>query len=265
MWQAKVSSIETATSQRLQIEGSHNLRDLGGIGSAGGSQIRSGLIFRSGSLERLTTAGVNGLLALGIGMIFDLRSAPERNHSPTHWLANHDVGRWQLDGNDTLGDPKPLLAQSLTSAEKTRSMMRNVYQTLPIHHRETYAALFHALARSEHPILFHCSAGKDRTGVATALLLALLGVGRPKIDADYLETNAAVDATTQMFLSDPRNAAALNASAHSWRPMMIADTSYLDAMFEAIYAAHGSVESYVQTQLDVSMTEIKRLRERLLE
>ena len=265
MRQAKVSSIETAASQRLQIEGSHNLRDLGGIVSANGSPIRSRLVFRSGSLERLTPVGVNDLLALGIGTIFDLRSAPERNHSPTHWLANKEVGRWQLDGNYSLGDPKPLLAQSLTSAEKTRSMMRNVYQTLPTSHRESYAALFHALARSEQPILFHCSAGKDRTGVATALLLELLGVGRAKIDADYLETNAAVDATTQLFLADPRNAAALNASAHSWRPMMIADTFYLDAMFEAIYAAHGSVEFYVRTQLDMSMTDIKRLRKRLLE
>lgn len=261
----KEGVIKIAISRRLEIEGSHNLRDLGGIESAGGRRIRSGLIFRSGSLERLTPAGVTDLLALGIGMIFDLRSAPERNHSPTHWLANHDVGRWQLDGNDTLGDPKPLLAQSLISAEKTRSMMRNVYQTLPAHHRESYAALFRALARSEHPILFHCSAGKDRTGVAAALLLALLGVGRAEIDADYLETNAAVDATTQMFLSDPRNAAALDAPAHAWKPMMIADTSYLDVMFEAIHAAHGSVESYVQTQLDVSMTEIRRLREKLLE
>ena len=260
----KVSSIETAASQRLQIEGSHNLRDLGGIELAGGSQIRSGLIFRSGSLERLTPAGVNDLLALGIGTIFDLRSAPERDHSPTHWLANHDVERWQLAANESLGDPKPLLAQSLRSAKRTRAMMHNVYRTLPLHHRESYGALFHALARDERPILFHCAAGKDRTGVATALLLALLGVHRAQINADYLVTNAVIEATTQTFLSDPRNAAALTAPAAAWKPMMIADASYLDAMFAEIDAAHGSVESYVRTQLDLSAAEIQRLRARLL-
>ena len=256
--------IQIATSRRLRIEGSHNLRDLGGIESAGGGRIPSGLIYRSGSLERLTPTGVHDLLTLGIGTIFDLRSGPERDHSPTHWLANHDVERWQLTANESLGDPKPLLAQSLRSAKRTRAMMHNVYRTLPLHHRESYAALFHALARDERPILFHCAAGKDRTGVATALLLAVLGVHRAQIDADYLVTNTVIEATTQTFLSDPRNAAALTAPAAAWKPMMIADASYLDAMFAEIDAAHGSVESYVRTQLDLSAAEIQRLRARLL-
>lgn len=258
------SFIHIATTRRLHIEGSHNLRDLGGIESADGGRIKSQLIYRSGSLERLTPTGVRDLLTLRIGTIFDLRSGPERDHSPTHWLAEHDVGRWQLAANESLGDPKPLLAQSLRSATKTRAMMHNVYRTLPVHHRESYAALFHALARDERPILFHCAAGKDRTGVATALLLALLGVHRAQIDADYLLTNTVIKATTQTFLSDPRNVAALSAPAAAWKPMMIADTSYLDAMFAEIDAAHGSVEAYVRTQLDLSVTDIRFLRERLL-
>lgn len=257
--------IEATANRRLQIEGSHNLRDLGGIESSLGGQIRPGLVFRSGSLERLTPSGVNALVALGIGTIFDFRSAAERDHSPTHWLADHCIETWQLGLRESLGDPRPLLAQSYESPGRTRAMMRNVYRMLPLHHRHSYAALFQALARDDRPILFHCAAGKDRTGVAAALLLAVLGVDRAHINADYLETNAVIDSTTQMFLSDPRNAAALAARAATWKPMMTADVGYLDAMFDVIATTHGSVESYVQTKLEFSAAEIAHLRQRLLE
>ena len=262
---AKGNLIQIVARQRLDIEGSHNLRDLGGITTTDGRKVRQGAVFRSGSLERLSTTGIGDLIALGIGTIFDLRSGPERAHSPTRWLADHDIAIWQLGDDESLGDPKPLLAQSLVSAEKTQALMRNVYRKLPTHHRESYTALFRALTHDEVPILVHCSAGKDRTGVATALLLALLGVDRAHIDTDYLATNSVIDVTTRMFLLDPRNADAFGAAPEAWRPMMTADTSYLDAMFDEIEQVLGSVEAFVQTQLDLSVSDIQRLRERLLE
>lgn len=259
------SVIATAAIRSPDVEGSHNLRDLGALPAAGGQRIRKGLVFRSGSLERLTPAGIDQLLALGIGMIFDFRSASEREHAPTLWLAHHDIARWQLGATASLGDPRPLLAQSFRSAEKTRTMMRNVYRDLPVHHRQSYSSLFQALARNDHPILFHCAAGKDRTGVAAALLLALLGVDRPAIDDDYQATNQVIDATTQMFLSDPRNDAALSSPSETWAPMMTADPSYLDEMFDAVLTVHGSVEAYARTALGLSTSDIERLRSRLCE
>ena len=257
--------IETAVARYPTVEGSHNLRDLGGLPAAGGKRIRNGLVFRSGSLERLTPVGVDQLLALGIGMIFDFRSASERDHAPTLWLADHDIARWQLGALASLGDPRPLLAQSLRSAEQTRTMMQGVYRDLPGSHRKSYSALFKALARNDHPILFHCAAGKDRTGVATALLFALLGTERVEIEADYQATNQVIDATTEMFLADPRNDAASSSPRENWAPMMSADPAYLDTMFDAVLTAHGSVENYAGTVLGLSTSDIERLRSRLCE
>lgn len=253
------------TNRRVEIEGAHNLRDLGGIDASGGKRIRRGRIFRSGTLDRLTPAGVERLLSLGIKTVFDLRSGPERDHSPTRWLADSGLGRWQLAASESLGDPKPLLEQSLHSAGRTRAMMTTVYRSLPRDHRQSYSALFQALACDDLPVLFHCSAGKDRTGVATALLLSLLGVDRDQIDDDYLATNAVIDTTIEMFLSDPRNALAAAAPAAVWKPMMNADRVYLDAMFCAVDQAYGSVEAYARDELSLSSADLAQLRGRLLE
>ena len=97
------------------------------------------------------------------------------------------------------------------------------------------------------------------------MLLSLLGVEQSAIEADFVATNAVIDATTEMFLSDPRNAAALAAPREAWMPMMTADPSYLDAMFAEIERAHGSVESFLRTELGLSATDIQNLRKRLLE
>ena len=239
----------------------HNLRDLGGHVTGDGGRVKAGRVYRSGA-PRLRAAKV--LHDLGIEMVFDFRSGPERDHGPT--LADHaGLRRWQLPDDATLGDPRPLLARGLHSAAQTRAMMGEVYARLPDDHRGSYAALLMQLAEDDTPVLFHCAAGKDRTGVAAALLLTLLGVPRPAVAANYLASNTVVAATTAAFAADPRHAAMLAGPSDIWQPMMLADAAFLDAMFAAVTARYGSVEGYAEAALGVTHADLDRLRNRLLE
>lgn len=260
-----MTAIGNALASGSMLAGSHNFRDLGGLPIKDGPKVAYGQIFRSGTLARLSPAAVDTLRDRGVAKVFDLRSPAERAHMPTRWLENSDIDVWQLADTTSLGDPRPLLARSLRSSEDTRAMMRDVYRNLPHHHRRSYGALFRSLADRASPTIFHCSAGKDRTGVGAALLLSLLGVERSAIEADFVATNAVIDATTDMFLSDPRNAAALAAPREAWMPMMVADPDYLAAMFGAIEAAHGSVENYALDKLGLSSDDLARLRARLIQ
>lgn len=248
---------------RFAVEGAHNLRDLGGLRTADGRTTSYGRVFRSGTLSGLTPAGWAAFRALGIGAVFDFRSGPERDHDPGSDARAPSL--WQLERTASLGDPKPLLARCLRSAEETRAVMCEVYCRLPLDHRTSYSALFGRLAKEGPPVLFHCSAGKDRTGVATALLLSLLGVERAQIYTDYLQTNDAIEATTRAFLSDPRNRAATERAKAAWQPMMAADARYLDAMFDAVERRYGSVRAYAQKELGLTAGQILSLRSLLLE
>ena len=238
-----------------------NLRDLGGYLASDGRRLKPGLVFRS-SAPGPDAADL--LHDLGIAMVFDFRSGPERDHGP---VLPDIVGlrRWQLPPDASLGDPRPLLARGLHSAVQTRAMMCEVYARLPDDHRNSYGALVKHLTADAAPLLFHCAAGKDRTGVAAALLLTLLGVPRAAVEADYLASNAVVSATTAAFVADPRHAAMLAGPSAVWRPMMLADAAFLDAMFAAVTARYGSVAGYAEAALQLSSSDLDRLRDRLLD
>jgi len=121
------------------------------------------------------------------------------------------------------------------------------------------------LGARETPLLFHCFAGKDRSGVAAALLLDVLGVPREAIVADYLLSNRVHERIRSAFLADPRHVAAVNDLNESWLPLMEADPAYLEAMFDAVELRRGSVEAYFRKDLGIGAEALSMLREHLLE
>jgi len=124
--------------------------------------------------------------------------------------------------------------------------------------------LFGFLAKGETPLLFHCAAGKDRTGVAAAILLSLLGVHEADIYEDYLATNAAFDAIVERFLENPALAVVRDVDPDIWRPMLLADEAYLAAAFASIKTHAGGVESYARRFLGLSAGDIGEIRRILL-
>lgn len=191
------------TAERLlPLGGVLNFRDIGGYTALGGARIRWGRLYRSGVMSGLTQDGLAYLSHLGVRTICDLRSQDERRLAPLPPLASQGADVVAFD----YGMDKTMSSMGALFAAKTREEAVNAFvgsylqmaEFLALHYREMLSRLLNR----EAPLVMNCSAGKDRTGLGSALLLSLLGVERETIIADYAlsETFVPVD----RYLADMR-------------------------------------------------------------
>lgn len=171
-------------SGRIAIKGTHNLRDVGGYPAAGGTT-RSGQLYRSDALARVSRGGAAALEELGIGVVIDLRSKLERRHDPIDPvlpLACHvDI---PIHGGSR---------SSITSADGTITLL-NLYRQVVEDSAWSLVAAVSVIADSgTAPVLVHCTAGKDRTGLVVALALEAAGVERSAVVADYTQSALNLD------------------------------------------------------------------------
>ena len=171
-----------------------NFRDLGGLATGDGDVLRQGQLFRSDMVSRPTAQEQPVLAACEIGLVLDLRSATESKSRPnTYWIEQgvevlgFDVG---TDVRAKGSFWERLRADA--SPARVEELMHAVYRSIPHAVAPALRTLFDRLAKDTPVVLIHCTAGKDRTGVAVALLLHTLGVTHEAIVADYMETCARI-------------------------------------------------------------------------
>lgn len=251
--------------RHLPLGNIRNARDLGGYCTRDGRRVRWGMIYRSGAIAEATPADRALLRARGLRTICDLRSGPERAAAPDAWPRRSGIAVWEQPEHEAVGDSRELLANSLESAERTREVMIDAYRRMPYIQTAAFGALFLGLVQGELPLLFHCSAGKDRSGGAAALLLLVLGVDRETVLADYLLSNRAREVLCRDYVEDPRHAAAREHASRPWLPLLDADRRYLEAMLEAVGARYDTVEDYLGAELGIAAAAVVALRDRLLE
>jgi len=166
------------TAERLvPLEQGSNFRDLGGYPAAGGKHVRWGRIYRSGGTPMLTDADLKEIQSLGLTDMVDLRSSEERVLAPSRisGVSYHAVGYSMMSIMGDAGDPT-----------SSRNSLGKVYERLPTLLQPQLRELFEALLQGDGPLAYNCSAGQDRTGFASALVLTALGTPRDVIYADYL-------------------------------------------------------------------------------
>ncbi len=173
----------------LPLEGVRNFRDLGGYATSDGRRVRWRQLFRSASLGSLTARDHAALDALGLRAVFDLRATDERAREPVRWSTGAGPRILQHDYLLDLGALSRVLPRADADVAAGRGAFAEFYAAMPTRFATAYRALFGALARGEAPFAINCSAGKDRTGVGAALVLAALGVPRATIIEDYLLSN----------------------------------------------------------------------------
>jgi protein-tyrosine phosphatase len=125
--------------------------------------------------------------------------------------------------------------------------------------------LFRLLVQGRVPLLFNCTAGKDRTGIAAALILYSLGVPRPTIEHDYALTEREIEKLLGILLADPRYAPLAGLPREIYLPLFRADPRYLAIAFHEMEQRHGSIDGYLQTELGVGPEQLAALRELLLQ
>ncbi len=260
-------SADAPHARVLALEGARNFRDLGGYTTRDGRRVRWRQLFRSASLGSLTLRDQARLEALGLRVICDLRASDERAKEPVRWATTAAPRLLARDYALDLSMLASVLTQPEVGPVEARGAFRVLYDSLPQRFVESYRALFAALLAGETPLAFNCSAGKDRTGVGAALVLAALGVPRATIVEDYLLSN-------DHYRAGPEVEAAMSGRHGPWllqlRPEMLqlmlsVDASYLEAAFAAVERSHGSVEGYLESALGIDRGARRVLRERLTE
>jgi protein-tyrosine phosphatase len=245
--------------RHIPLERATNFRDLGGYPTRFGRPVRWGRMYRSGELTKITDADVADLEALGLRLIYDLRTSGERSNRPSRdWGTPRRLHR---DYDHSGADLPSLVARTDVTADRLRESMFTLYRTLPFEQADAFRALLREAASGTLPLLFHCAGGKDRTGAFAALLHDLLGVSREDILADYLLSNDSIEAARARFLN---HVGRDDIDPSVWDPMLLVEPAYLEAMFAAIDARHGSTDAYLEW-LGITPDDIEAIRANLLE
>jgi protein-tyrosine phosphatase len=245
----------------LPLQRASNFRDVGGYTAANGKRVKWGLIFRSGAMPMLTEPDAKLIEKLNIKTIVDLRSLDEREIAPD--TIDDRIGALFVSNDYSM---KALLQNAKTDGGEY--IYRGTGKALA----PQYRAIFRRLLASDGAVLYHCSAGQDRTGVATALILSALGVDQKIIIADYHLSTELRRPQFEMPKLDPKdwpgNAiapyyAALQSSVTPQKadPLYTkSGASHIVQFFELLDQEYGGVEGYLSKELGISQIEIQRLR-----
>jgi protein-tyrosine phosphatase len=248
----------------IPITGSHNLRDMGGYRTVDGREVKWGTLYRSGVMAELTDSDHAEFRRLGIVVIYDLRANKERKRRPTEWHHGEKIEYYSRDYELSVGALDQLIQKGNLEADAFIEIIHDAYRELPFEQADSYRELFRLLVSGHVPLLFNCTAGKDRTGIAAALILTALGVPRATIDHDYSLTELVMEKLITVLLSDPRYAPLAQLPREDYLPILRADPSYLAIAFHEIERRYDSVTGYLDAVLGVGAREIEALREVLL-
>lgn len=254
--------------RHIPFEAIENFRDFGDY-AAGPRRLKQGLLYRSAAQSRATDADLEKLGGLGISVIVDLRRSNEREKEPSRrWdgfaaqVIENDIGQ------DTADEWGTFIQTSDLSVQSFHEYMMDYYRHAPFQRRhiDLYQRYFRALAETDGPILVHCAAGKDRTGIICALTHHVAGVHDDDIQADYLLTNdpARMEKRLPMIREVIHEATGKTASDAALMVAMRVEAEYLAEAFRVMRDAHGSLDGYLDQALGLDAELRGRLHDRLL-
>lgn len=256
MRRAMTETRQDALPHAVPLEGASNLRDLGGWPAAGGRRVRRGLVFRSATLAHLTEADVATVAALRIRTVCDLRGVAEAAHRPSRLPEGAE--RVALPIEPTVGASlRDLMRREEATGEDVVGLLRRAYLDYGTRFLGAYRRMFGMLLEpGRTALLFHCSAGKDRTGIGAALLLTALGASRETVMADYLATERLWRRDYALPPETPKPLADALLGVHP---------ALLEEALEAAAAPFGGVDGLLEEGLGLDAPRLARLRDALLE
>lgn len=251
--------------RHLLLDGASNFREIGGLPTRDGRAVRSGLLFRSDELSRLSERDLLLIERLSLRLICDLRTANERR-SRISRIAESSQTR-------IVSIPLNHQSQDLSRAQQAWFVVRNArrfdapellkafYRTIAFERATQLNQLFTLLADERNlPALIHCSGGKDRTGLVAALIQLLAGVSRDLVVADYLATNRYFEPRLSEFRRAIRVLSLFRVPPETIRNLLEVRQEYLDETLDAILDRYGTIEGYLVEGCGIDRERILRLR-----
>lgn len=248
-----------------------NFRDVAGVVASAGSRLKSGTLYRSGEIVGLTGEDRGRLGALGVRTIIDLRSDAEaadrgQDEAPPGAV----VVRIPIDEADRLQERLTERFASGRFGPPDDDPMVGVYRSLVGEWMPAFRRVVDILLDAELPAVVHCTHGKDRTGIASALVLAALGVERASIEVDFLESNVRRREETERLMAQLRELVAARSAEGSapsieWmRQLFEVDRRYLHAAWSDLDARYGSLPVMLEQSLGLTPSRLARLRGRFV-
>jgi protein-tyrosine phosphatase len=247
--------MSASPARHLNLSGASNFRDLGGYATSDGRTVRWRQIFRSNHLGHLTDDDASILRELGVRSAFDFRGAEERTAA---LCGMPEISVHSLPVEPTVVAALRAIAAAGTplSTDHAIDVMRDSYRSYVQKNTQHFRTLFAHLLEDRAPLVIHCTAGKDRTGFACALILHTLGVSEEVISEDYLLTN-------RFYRRDPNSGSDLPDDVK--QVLGSVQASFLAAAFEAIDAHYGDLQSYLRDGLGLGKAERAHLEARYLQ
>jgi protein-tyrosine phosphatase len=256
---------QVTAERRLPFEGAFNFRDLGGYRTRDGARIRWGQLFRSDSLARLTKADLAYLRRMHLRLVCDLRTANEVKRSPNLFPDSESVAHIRLAMRQGRLDPIDAYErlQQGDASWLSEDYMLQGYRWNSEKYAAAWKRFFHLLIEpGNRPAVFHCTAGKDRTGVGAALLMLALGVPEEAVIADY----GASDGHLAPVMDTVRETIqSYGISLQDVQPWLTAPPSRILAFLELLHQAYGSPLEYLRRRVKLTDDFLEQLRTQLLE
>jgi len=256
--------------RRTEVTGSRNLRDIAGYHTMDGRQIKKGVLYRSDHLDNITKRDFEKIAALGVKTVYDLRGEEERERDPQRLPEIVSVEVVSLpvfyQGLDPYVTARRIVISGDVEEGEFYQLMVEAYRAYVLDFSTQWSLLLKGLAEpGTLPALIHCTYGKDRTGVAVAIVLSSLGVPREKVMEDYLLSNKFWESKTELYSCLANCASCFRTPRSEVRALMEVRPEYLDAAFAAIDEKYGSFEGYLREGLGIDDATLERLRSTLLE
>ena len=249
----------------------NNFRELGGYKTKDGRTIKKGVFYRSGALGSMNEREIAALEKMGIKSILDFRSRLEEAafpDPPIEGATNYNISAIRdNEGNDVEYSAAAMFGMALKEPglDKIASLMRHVYSFIAFD-SEAYKKMFDLMLRERTPLLFHCTQGKDRTGVAAILIMLALGVDEETILDDYVLTNKYRRKLIESSLNKHRILTRISKNAHTFMWIQEGvDRSFGEAVFNMIHKRYPSYEAFFEKEYDLTPEDLEKLRELYLE
>lgn len=247
----------------IPLEGAANFRDIGGYLTDSGQRVRTGRVFRSDELSNLTDMDITILNRLGMRRIFDLRCKEEVRKKADR--IPEDAPYLYLHTPVYEKEPRwDYLPAILFRRHKLGKVLSDRYYFMIEKRAEVFASILSFFADLKNlPAVYHCNAGKDRTGIVTALILSLLGVPEEIIIADYSLSNLGFDHYFREFVEDQRHAP-LGVADKEFQGLFIVQPEWMRNLLAHLQQSYGSVETYLIEKGKMQPVVIEQIRANLL-
>jgi protein-tyrosine phosphatase len=253
-----IVTVSCFAQQNSNIEGSPNFRSLSGIANKEGKKIKAQSLYRSGNFSKLSESDVKTFNSLNINTIVDFRNDEEITKDPDFIPQDQKIKTIRATigtmDNKAMGQFMQVLSSPVFKPADVDSLMINANKNF-VKSIHDYQPFFEAISQENTTVLFHCSAGKDRTGLASSLLLHILDVSKEEIFQDYLRSNEAASKLKINPYGIPADRMAM---------LMGVKSSYLEAAWNTIIEKYGSIDEMLLKEFGINNDTKQKIKNKYL-